>query len=327
MEGHSRAEYQARLREQKRRQQFRRRVRLKKIGALSVLILMFICAAAAIGGAAYGIYKLIDSRRMVEEPYSDAKLQNIVLVQNVFGESDSYNDSYGYSVDYISAMAEANEMLSDELLTQTIDDGASAEDADESGENRMYEPAKARPGGELIVVDAGHGGMDCGAIGIDGVYEKTINLSIARFVRDRLLEKGFTVYMSRNDDTFVGLNERANKANSLGADAFVSIHLNSYTEAESVSGIEAWTYKDRTGCPEFADCLAGYVSEATGARNRGVSYAKNLVVTSKTNMPSVIIECGYISNRDEASKLQTEDYQKSIARAVADAVEEFIENH
>jgi len=330
MEVYSKLEYKAKMREEQRRRQFLRRVRLKKIGAISVLVLMCLCVIAVVGGVIFGIYKFIDSRKMVEEPYSDARQQNIVLVQNVFGEADNFDDNSDLSADYASAMAEANEALSEELLTQTIDDSGdypgNAGDTAADGQ-KYYAPQKGTvvSKDQLIVVDAGHGGMDCGAIGIDGVYEKTINLSIALLARDRLVEKGYHVYMSRADDTFIGLHERANKANDLGADAFVSVHLNSYPDLESVCGVEAWTYKDRTGCPEFADYLARYVSEAVGARNRGVSFAKNLVVTSKTEMPSVIIECGYISNADEAAKLQTEDYQKKIAQAIADAVEAFLE--
>ena len=108
--------------------------------------------------------------------------------------------------------------------------------------------------------------------------------------------------------------------------ALVSIHQNSIEGYPEVCGIEAWTY-DRSGCNELAEALSRNVSLETGAENRGVHHKTNLVVTSKTTMPAVIIECGYMSNPNELTLLQTENYQLKIAAGIANAVDEFVEDY
>ncbi|MBR4724723.1 MAG: N-acetylmuramoyl-L-alanine amidase [Lachnospiraceae bacterium] len=303
----------------RRKAKFVRRVKIKKICAAAVLFLMFAGICLAVFGIGFGIYKFISSRKMVEEPYSAANMTNIVLVENVFTEtyrladgfdSDEYTDDEYYN-EFIRLAAEDQD-------PSTLNNGGQST-ARVGSESEKYTPGKKA----LVVVDAGHGGKDSGAVSENELYEKNMVLSIALYTREELIKKGYGVYMSRTDDTFVGLNARAQKANELGADVFVSIHLNSYPQAESVAGVEAWTY-DREGNPEFAEILAEHVSEAMNSRNRGVSFAKNLVVTSKTNMPSVIIECGYITNKEELLKLNSAEYQQSVAKAIAEAVDEFL---
>ncbi len=304
---------------QRRKARFVRKVRIKKICAAAVLFLMFAGMCLAVFGIGFGIYRFISSRRMVEEPYSVEKAMNIVLVENVFAETYRLADGFEYD-DYVdddyynefAGLASGNGEYSEY-------DGYGASNIRTGSDRERYTPGKKA----LIVIDAGHGGKDSGAVGENDIYEKNIALSIALYTREELIKEGYGVYMSRTDDTFVGLNARAQKANELGADVFVSVHLNSYPEAESVGGVEAWTY-DRPGNPELAQILAEHVSEAMNSRNRGVSFAKNLVVTSKTTMPSVIIECGYITNRDDLSKLNSVEYQQSVASAIADAVGEFL---
>lgn len=177
-----------------------------------------------------------------------------------------------------------------------------------------------------IIVDAGHGGYDPGATNEFG-NESDINFAIAKMVRDKLEDKGYTVYMTRTDDSFVGLNERAKKANSQDNPlALVSIHQNICEEDESVSGIEALTYK-RNGCGELAELLTFHTSEAVGVKDRGTQYKTNLVVTSKTTMPAVIIECGFLSNPTEASMLITEDYQAKLSAGIVNALIEFINSY
>ena len=328
MEYDSGTDYGARRHEQLRRQQFRRRIRFKKICAISVLVLMFIIVVGAAGGLIYGIYRIVDSKRMVEEPYQENGPLNISLVENMFGEADAFYDSANDTSEYASTVDPMSSDMAGDLLN------ADDNDTDDlffsplvsPDDDHLFLPAdhETKTARGYVVVDAGHGGMDCGAVKGEELFEKDINMSIAVKVRDRLLKLGYKVYMTRTDDSFIGLNERATKANKTGADVLVSIHLNSYPDVESVSGIEAWTYKDRKGCPELAEVLSDSVSKATGAKNRGVSFAKNLVVTSKTTMPAVIIECGYISNDREAGLLQTEDYQNKIALSVAEAVDTFL---
>ena len=160
----------------------------------------------------------------------------------------------------------------------------------------------------LVIVDAGHGGYDGGADG-HGLQEKDVNLKISYLLKDELELRGYSVKLTRPDDEFVGLTQRASIANALDNPlCFVSIHQNSLDESEgSASGMESWTY-DREGCEELGNAIVEAASQKTGARNRGTHFRKNLVVTSKTTMPAIIFECGYLTDAAEAEKLADENY-------------------
>ena len=171
-------------------------------------------------------------------------------------------------------------------------------------------------------IDAGHGGYDGGAVA-NGVTEKDVNLSIAYWLKDELTRRGYSIYMTRTDDDFVGLTTRANRANAQDNPVcLISVHQNSIDESSSVHGVEAWTYK-REGCTELGDAVCDGVSKRTGAQNRGTNYRTNLVVTSKTTMPAVIVECGYLTNPEEAEMLSEDDYQIKIAKGIADGIDTF----
>lgn len=174
----------------------------------------------------------------------------------------------------------------------------------------------------LIVIDPGHGGYDSGCIS-SLKYEKEIDLEIAMLLSEKLKAKGFSVYMTRIDDSFVGINDRAILANECeGALALISIHQNS-SENSSDEGVEAWTSNDATN-EQLAELIALEVSEKTGAINGGVVTKDNLVICSKAEMPAVIVECGYLSNKREAQNLCEPTYQEKIATGLANAVDGFL---
>ena len=179
----------------------------------------------------------------------------------------------------------------------------------------------------LVIVDAGHGGYDGGAEA-NGVLEKDLNLEISFKLKDELILRGYLVYMTRTDDEFVGLNERASKANSVDDPiCLISIHQNSLDESEgSAAGLESWTYK-REGCIELGDAVIEAVSKKTGAKNRGTRTRTNLVVTSKTTMPAIIFECGYVTDAEEAQKLADDDYQTLIVEGIVDGIDSFAESY
>ncbi|MBQ6091408.1 MAG: N-acetylmuramoyl-L-alanine amidase [Lachnospiraceae bacterium] len=174
----------------------------------------------------------------------------------------------------------------------------------------------------LIVIDAGHGGYDSGCISATK-YEKDIDLDIALVLADKLRDKGFGVYMTRTDDSFVGINDRADLANKCeGALALISIHQNSSDKA-SDEGVEVWTSKTDEN-EQLAQLIVDEVSSRTGAINGGVKTKDNLVICSKAEMPAVVVECGYLSNKREAQNLSDEAYQDKIATAIVSAVDTFI---
>ena len=320
----------------KLREQRRRKLKLKKIGAASILFLMLAAVCGVVFGIGFGIYKFVNSRKMVEEPYSEARSSNITLVDNVYddpGFSDDQESEYGMAYDDYST-GEYYASIGTSISEIGYNGGGYAGNTDntDKADNNQESSAPAateqytKGSKQLIVVDAGHGGMDSGAVGDNDLLEKNITLQIALFIREELIKRNYSVYMMRTDDVFVGLHERADKANDLGADAFISIHLNAYSGKETVSGVEA-LYYDRPGCKEYAQIFADHVSEATGFRNRGIVARQKLVVTYATKMPSAIIECGYMSDDEEISKLATKDYQKKVALGIANAVDSFVESY
>lgn len=212
---------------------------------------------------------------------------------------------------------------------------------------------------KTIVIDAGHGGKDPGGIGIGNIYEKPIALAISKKVAAILTAKGYTVLLTRNTDTFIPLKERTAFATKNKADLFLSIHANSSHNA-SANGIETYylniTSTDRDAeriaarenvhsgytIQELESLLKGIIVESkskdsrrlaahvqrelvgsTGAVDRGVKHAR-FVVLIGTKVPAILIETGFISNPNEATKLTSETYQMKVASAIVKGVEKFL---
>jgi N-acetylmuramoyl-L-alanine amidase len=216
-----------------------------------------------------------------------------------------------------------------------------------------------------IVVDAGHGGHDTGAIGPHGVREKDMALAIARKVTAKLKSLGFTVIMTRRDDTFVPLDERTRIANEARADLFVSIHCNA-ARRRKLEGVETWTlnvaadrYAARLAAFENAEAdhnvsdlrmiLADLATKANAsdARDLAESVQSSLVRTLRsrampvrdhgtkqalfyvllgTHMPSILVETGFISNPSEEARLKSARFQDGTAEAIARGVKEYVES-
>lgn len=190
------------------------------------------------------------------------------------------------------------------------------------------------PGQSLLVcIDAGHGGKeDCGAISNDETrFECDDDLNMAFAVEKHLNELGADVLMTRNDDEYVDLYSRPETANDADADLYVSIHRNS---AETGQGFEVWVNYD---APDDDTLLAKNILDGLDkvgiSQNRGVHFgyqgydptAKvNYVVNEKSNMPSCLVELGFITN-DEDNKLFDENldaYAESIAKSIVKSAEE-----
>ncbi len=172
-----------------------------------------------------------------------------------------------------------------------------------------------------VVLDAGHGGKDGGAVNGD-ILEKDINFEIAKLVKQQLEAADLCVKMVREDDSFFSLKERAKYANKYNAKVFVSIHCNS-TEGEA-SGIE--TYYDRFDAK--SQLLAAYIQQClileTRANDRSVKAADYTVIRD-TKMPAALAEVGFLSDEEECKLLQDLEYQKKLAKGIADGVEAFLE--
>ncbi|WP_077214894.1 N-acetylmuramoyl-L-alanine amidase [Bacillus dakarensis] len=156
---------------------------------------------------------------------------------------------------------------------------------------------------QVIVLDAGHGGKDPGAIG-HGMYEKDIVFEVVNLLEQKMKDTGAKVILTRSSDVYPSLNDRVKIANQNGADIFVSVHANA--GPSTAHGTE--TYYDSSKNPQSAEGkkLAAEIQQQIvsllGTRDRGVKDAEFLVIT-QTKMPSVLVELGFISNSDDAKKL------------------------
>jgi len=199
-------------------------------------------------------------------------------------------------------------------------------------QGRSRNPSPVR----VVVLDPGHGGSDTGTRGRRSV-EKEMTLDVARRI-DRLLSGAV---LTRTSDRTMGLDERVDFAKSKHADLFVSIHFNS---GGSADGIETYCVpsagtgstadrraRDTEACPNnrydeknvwLAHCVQRSALHATGASDRGVRRAR-FVVIRDAPCPAILVECGFLSNRAEESRVLTADYREKLAKAIADGILEY----
>lgn len=173
-----------------------------------------------------------------------------------------------------------------------------------------------------IVIDAGHGGNDPGAVVKSvGVNEKTLNLQVANILRDKLTAAGYEVVMNRDTDYFVPLKDRYTNANELDADLFVSIHHNSAANA-AINGIETLHHSSRDN-KEIAVYIQDELIKNTGAGNRGTKVRTDLAVLNGTKMPAVLVELGFMTNASELSKLRDSNYQNTLSDSILAGINKY----
>src|SRR6266704_1000770 len=192
----------------------------------------------------------------------------------------------------------------------------------------------------VVVLDPGHGGQDSGAM-CGGVLEKDLTLDVARRV-DRLLEaEGMATLMTRMGDTYVSLADRTAFTNRVSDCIFVSIHFNednkplssgveTYYAAHQITAgsfVASWLpflWRPLSYSPNFErQTLAGLIQEALVARTRSIdrgTQGRQFFVIANVTSPAVLIEGGFLTNKEDISKLATEDYRDQIAAAVADGI-------
>lgn len=167
-----------------------------------------------------------------------------------------------------------------------------------------------------IVLDAGHGGEDPGAVYIDR-KEKDDNLSLALAVGKILEDNGIDVVYTRTTDIYQTPFEKARFANETGADFFISFHRNSSPESGQYNGVEVLVYDKKGIKYQMAENIVGALGEL-GFKELGVKERPGLVVLRRTKMPALLIETGFI-NSDKDNQLFNEKLQE-IAKSIADAI-------
>lgn len=168
---------------------------------------------------------------------------------------------------------------------------------------------------DTVVLDPGHGGHDRGA-SFGYVFEKHLALDTARRVAELLQQAGLRVVMTRSDDTFIPLPGRAEVGNRYSNAIFVSIHYND--NKGGGSGVES--YYHFTGSYSLAAYIEAYLVQRTKLPNRGVKHANFHVIRNTTKNPAVLIECGFVSNPTERSRMMTGEFRARIAEGIAQGI-------
>lgn len=169
-----------------------------------------------------------------------------------------------------------------------------------------------------VVIDAGHGGSDCGAIR-NKIYEKDITLDISKRVEKLLEKKGYEVFMTRTGDETVSLQERVEISENVQPDIFVSIHVNS-SNSSTPKGLETHYYKDNSLV--LAKTLHASMLNHINAANRGLFKSKFYVI-NHTTAPAILLEIGFLSNDLERAQLVTESRKQATAKAIAEGIDDY----
>ncbi len=184
---------------------------------------------------------------------------------------------------------------------------------------------------KVLVLDAGHGGMDGGANLKDGTMEKNINLSITKYLKEYLEQSGAKVIMTREKDISLHENitdtiknkkradllKRREIANTSGADAFISIHIN-YFEQEKYKGAQVFYETKNSQSIDLAKSIQDSMVNLLDKNNKRTiaKIADNKILYNDLKIPSVLVECGFLSNNDEAKLLKTKEYQQKVAYSI-----------
>ena len=191
---------------------------------------------------------------------------------------------------------------------------------------------------KVVYLDAGHGGYDPGA-SYFGISEKSLTLAIQSRVKAKLEAEGYQVVTTRTSDTYVDLTDRSRAANASESDIFVSIHINA-SGSSAAQGIETYYYQPYAEYPSrinatyhanptrlsMSDTLANAIQSslinATGAQNQGVK-RQTFAVLRETTAPAVLLELGFLSNPQEAARLNTSAYQETLANAIVAGIKRY----
>ena len=175
-----------------------------------------------------------------------------------------------------------------------------------------------------IVVDAGHGGRELGAVGCCRNYEKDFNLSISRYLEEDLKKMGANVYMTRKSDKFVSLNDRVKYTNEKDAQIFVSIHANSLPDNKNPQlhrGSSAYYYYDEAR--PLTEAILNSVKNSMDVKIEGIKQASFAVVRN-TSAVSVLIETAYVINPYDNELLMSDNFRKKYAKAIADGIKDYV---
>ena len=207
-----------------------------------------------------------------------------------------------------------------------------------TGLSNGYQAVSALPAtNRIIILDPGHGGPDGGASGSDGTIEKDLNLKIALKIQKLLQQSGCTVFMTRSDDRSLSsveddikkmrkiadLNNRKDLAEQLQVDAFVSIHMNTFSDSQYFG-----TQTFYSSSPADSKFLADFIQEEIRLidpenKRETKNGTGSIFILDGVSVPSVVVECGFLSNPKDLERLKTDEYQNKLAGAIYNGIVNF----
>lgn len=190
--------------------------------------------------------------------------------------------------------------------------------------NVSKEEKKAKKDQVVIVVDPGHGGEDPGKVGINDVLEKDLNLQIAKKVKKLLEEAGIKIVMTRTNDKVPDakkedLNQRVQLINETKPKLALCIHQNSYPD-EKIRGAQVFYHTIKPEAEDVASIVQEQLRTVDPTNTRQIKENDTYFMLKNTQVPTIIVECGFLTNPDEAAKLTQEDYQDKLAQAICEGV-------
>ena len=190
--------------------------------------------------------------------------------------------------------------------------------------NVSKEEKKAKKDQVVIVVDPGHGGEDPGKVGINDVLEKDLNLQIAKKVKKLLEEAGIKIVMTRTNDKVPDakkedLNQRVQLINDTKPKLALCIHQNSYPDA-AIKGAQVFYHTITPEAEDVASIVQEELRTVDPTNTRQIKENDTYYMLKNTQVPTIIVECGFLTNPDEAAKLTQEEYQDQLAQAICEGV-------
>lgn len=173
-----------------------------------------------------------------------------------------------------------------------------------------------------ICIDPGHGGSDPGAVN-GALAEKDVVLDVGLRLKKLLLNAGYEVIMTRENDTYLTPGQKAGVGNGAKADIFVSLHCNS-AASEQANGTEVLVYDDIGEAHRLGECLQRHLIGALGLRDRGVKLRPDLIVLNSTKMPAALAEIAFISNANEKLMLARPEFKQRVAEAIFKGLQEYL---
>lgn len=196
-------------------------------------------------------------------------------------------------------------------------------------EEFIIEPPLRPAPSKLIIIDPGHGGGDLGTHSLTKPYyeEKSLNLTTAYMLSDILQDMGYQTILTRRNDIFIPLSERADFANRQRPLLFISVHFNSAPN-KNAHGVEVYYYLQENQprsetSKKLAELVLDNIIASTAAKPRGVKHG-NFAVIRETQMPAILVEGGFLTNQEERKNIKNPDYLKKLASGMAQGIDQFV---